>query len=275
MATVKSEGGDMVGKELLEAGQLSDAIERAAGNVKAKPGDPAARTFYFELLALNGDLDRAAKQLEVLATANVEWATGVGVYLGAIAAEKERRQFFHGGPRPRVLAETPYTTSYLQAVEHYAAGNPEAARGLLEAAVESAPALRGTLNGAEIQDLSDSHDLLGPFLEAVMEDHYTWVPWEAVQSLTIPEPRFLRDTVWTPASLTLHSGDHGEVLIFSLYVDSHLRDDDIKLGRRTVWDTTPSGFTLAYGQKVIVAGDRDCPILEMRTLEVEACRLAA
>jgi type VI secretion system protein ImpE len=270
-----AKGVEMVGTELLETGQLAQAIERVAGELKAKPGDLAARTFYFELLSLNGDLDRASKQLEVLAAATGELGGGASVYLGAIQAEKERRQFFHTGPRPRVIGEPSYAKSYLEAVEHHAAGNSAAAATLLETAAQEERSLRGTLNGTEIHELSDSHDLLGPFLEVVMENHYAWVPWETIQSLAIPEPRHLRDTVWAPASLTLHSGDHGEVLVFSLYVDSHLQANDLKLGRRTVWEANPAGFTVAYGQKVIAAGDRDCPILEMRTLEVEACRLAA
>ena len=262
----------MVGTELLESGQLAGAIERVAGEVKAKPGDPAARTFYFELLALNGDLDRAAKQLEVLAAGTGELGAGAPIYLGAIQAEKERRQFFHGGPRPRVVRQPACANAYLEAVENYAAGNLSAATRLLEAAADEERPLRGTLNGAEIHELSDSHDLLGPFLEVVMEGHYAWVPWDAIQSLAIPEPRYLRNTVWSPASLTLSSGDRGDVLVFSMYVDSHLQaDDDVKLGRRTIW-SNPAEFTVAYGQKVITTGDTDCPILEMRTLEVEPCQ---
>ena len=42
----------MVGAELLETGRLLEAIERVAGELKARPGDLAARTFYFELLSL-------------------------------------------------------------------------------------------------------------------------------------------------------------------------------------------------------------------------------
>jgi type VI secretion system protein ImpE len=261
----------MVGAELLKTGRLSEAMERVAEQVKAKPGDLATRTFYFELLALNGDLDRAAKQLDVLASATGEIG---GLYVSAIQAERERRNFFHGGPRPRVLSEPVYATAYLEAVEHHAAGQSDAAMERLQGA-EGQGSLRATLNGGEVHELNDSHDLLGPFLELVMEDHYAWVPWESIQSLTIPEPRYLRDTVWTPASLTLHSGDHGEVLIFSLYVDSHLQDEDVKLGRRSVWEQNPAGFTIAYGQKVIAADDRDWPILEIRSVEGEACRLVA
>jgi type VI secretion system protein ImpE len=258
----------VVGTELLEAGQLAGAIKRAAAAVKAKPGDPAARTFYFELLCLIGDLDRAAKQLDVLASGS-ELGSGVNIYLGAIQAEKERHQFFHKGPRPRVLGPPSYANAYLEAVENYAAGNLPAAAGLLEKAAEDERSLHGTLNGAEIHELRDSNDLLAPFLEVIMDGHYSWVPWEAIQSLAVPEPRYLRDLVWSPVSLTLHSGDHGEVLVYSLYVDSHLQDDDVKLGRRTIWSADPTEFTIAYGQKVITSGDTDCPILEIRALEVE------
>ena len=173
------------------------------------------------------------------------------------------------------MSEPSYAAAYLEAVEHYAVGDSSKATARLQEAAEQTRPLRGALNGSAIDELNDSHDLLGPFLELVMENHYAWVPWEAIQSLTIPEPRYLRDTIWTPASMSLHSGDRGEVLLFSLYVDSHLQPDDIRLGRRTVWEQNPAGFTTAYGQKVIAAGDRDYPILEIRILEVEPCRLAA
>lgn len=265
----------MVGAELLKTGQLSQVIERVAGEVKAKPSDLAARTFYFELLSLNGDLERASRQLDALSSITGELVAGTDAYAGAIQAERERRQFFHGGPRPRVLCEPSYARFYLEAIEHYAVGDIASTVTGLEAATETDRGIRGKLNGSEFQELSDSHDLLAPFLEVVMENHYAWVPWETIQSLVVPEPRFLRDTIWTPASLTLHSGDHGEILVFALYVDSHLKADDIKLGHRTIWDTNDAGFTIAYGQKMIAAGDHDCPILEMRNLEVEACRLAA
>ena len=267
----QQKGNEMVGADLLQAGRLSEALGRVAEEVKAKPGDLAARTFFFELLSLNGDLDRAAKQLDVLADSTGEMGS---LYLGAIQAERERRSFFHGGPRPRLLAEPTYAASYLEAVECYAAGQSGAAMERLQSA-ESNATLRALVNGTEVQELSESHDLLGPFLELVIDNHYAWVPWESIHSLTIPEPRYLRNTIWTPASLALHSGDQGQVLIFSLYVDSHLQDEDIKLGRRTIWEQDSAGFTIAYGHKVIATEGRDWPILEIRDLEVEVCRLAA
>jgi protein involved in temperature-dependent protein secretion len=48
-----------------------------------------------------------------------------------------------------------------------------------------------------------------------------------------------------------------------------LQADDVKLGRRTIWLPDAAEFTIAYGQKVVTTGDTDCPILELRTLEVD------
>jgi protein involved in temperature-dependent protein secretion len=55
-------------------------------------------------------------------------------------------------------------------------------------------------------------------------------------------------------------------------VDSQLQEDDLKLGRKTIWPSDPHGFTVAYGQKVITTDQEDCAILDMRSLEVLPCR---
>jgi type VI secretion system protein ImpE len=260
----------MAGLELLEAGPLSAAIKQLADQVRAKPADVAARTFYFELLCLNGDLDRAARQLEVLGATDPQ--LGVGIYFGALEAERERRKFFHGGPRPRILGHTTRAPAYLEAVEYYAAGNFPGAAKLLQDAAEEPGSFCGTLNGNHVTGLSDTSDLLGPFLEIVMDGHYTWVQWDELQSLSVPEPRYLRDTVWLPVSLELASGGHGEALVFSLYVDSQLQADELKLGHKTIWLSDPMEFTVAYGQKVIATDQADYALMEMRMLEVEPCR---
>jgi protein involved in temperature-dependent protein secretion len=61
-------------KELLDRSELDAAIAAQTQEVKANPGDPARRTFLFELLCFTGDWDRAEKQVDVLASANVQSA---------------------------------------------------------------------------------------------------------------------------------------------------------------------------------------------------------
>ena len=53
-------------KGLLDAGNLTAAIEAATREVKAHPADVAARTFLFELLLFAGEWERALKQLDVV-----------------------------------------------------------------------------------------------------------------------------------------------------------------------------------------------------------------
>src|ERR1017187_9452083 len=60
----------MTVKEFLDAGDLSAAIRQSSEDVKAAPLDHAKRTFLFELLCCAGDLDRAAKQLDVMGGEN-------------------------------------------------------------------------------------------------------------------------------------------------------------------------------------------------------------
>jgi type VI secretion system protein ImpE len=127
------------------------------------------------------------------------------------------------------------------------------------------------LNGEQVTGIGDSSDLLGPFLEVIMDGHYAWIPWDDIRSLGVPEPRYLRDTVWSPVSLELVSGGHGEALVFSLYVDSQLQADALKLGHKTIWLTDPMEFTVGYGQKVIATDQADYPLLAIRLLEVESC----
>lgn len=262
----------MVGAELLKNGQLELAMKRVAEEVRSKPADQAMRTFYFELLCLSGDLDRAAKQLEVLSMTNADIALGATTYQLAIGAEKQRRAFFHGGPRPRLLEPAPYAETYLLAIQRHASGDFEAAASLLSGVEATSGPLDGTLNGLQISKLQDAYDLLGPFLEVVMDGCYTWIGWDTVHSLSIPQPRYLRDTLWAPATVTLNSGSHGEVLVFVLYPDSHLHSDEqVRLGHMTVWESNDAGYSVAFGQKVLTTGENDHALLDIRDLEVTPC----
>ena len=62
----------------------------------------------------------------------------------------------------------------------------------------------------------------------------------------------------------------GEVFLPALYTQSYLHaDNQVKLGRMTDWRTDVEGLALAAGQRLLVTGDRDWPMLEIRELECE------
>ena len=261
----------MTANELFHAGDVSTAITQVGREVADSPLDYRKRTFLFELLCFAGDLDRAAKQLDVLGEESPDRSLAAQSYRNLIVGEQRRRLLFSEGRVPGLPNHIPpYTNLHIEAVNRIREGHYDEARRLLEDAESSRPAIGGTLNGERFEDLKDADDVLGPFLEVMVADNYSWLPWETVRSVTIPPPRYVRDLVWAPAHIELNFGPLGDVFLPVLYADSYRHPDArVKLGRMTDWRENVNGLALASGQKLLSDGARDWPILEIRQLEFQ------
>lgn len=265
----------MTAKELFDGGDLGAAIAQMGKEVGESPLDYRKRTFLFELLCCSGELDRAAKQLDMIAEESADRSIATQSYKNLLAGERKRRLLFSEGRVPGLPKRIPqYTHLHLEAVNRMREGRYQEARDLLEQAENVRPPVRGTINGEVFEDLKDANDLIGPFLEIIVNDNYSWVPWEAIESVTIAAPQHVRDLVWAPAHIELDIGPLGDVSIPVLYADSYLHQDNrVKLGRMTDWRDDVDGLALATGQKLLAAGDRDWPFLEVRQLEIESASL--
>jgi len=261
----------MTPKQLLDTADLSTAIAKIGEELRNDPANVQSRTFLFEMLCFAGDLDRAAKQLDILAGGGTDAEIAVSRYRAALEAEKLRRQLYTEGRTPGLPKDVPsYTHRHLAAIAKIREGKVEEARKQLEEALDERPTVPCTINGEKFDDIRDADDVLAPFLEIFTVNNYSWVPWEAVKSVTIEAPKHLRDLIWMPATVELHIGSLGEVFLPVLYAQSYLHPDNpVKLGRVTDWRAGVEGIALASGQKMLAAGDRDWPLLEVRQLECE------
>lgn len=259
----------MTATELFRAGKLADAIAAQIAQVKAHPGDAGIRTFLFELLLFAGDLDRAAKHLDAVRADTPELVAAAEAYRGIVAAEKTRRAALSGGrEQPSFFGEIPEHARLR--VEALKALTDPGLAARLAAADAAAPDLVGSLNGAPFTGLRDADDLFGTVLEVFAQGKYFWVPFEQVASLTANPPRFPRDTLYLPARLTLSDDSSGDVFLPTLYPDSYdHHDDPIRLGRETAWDG-PTGAVRGSGHRVILIGDADVGLLDIRELSVSA-----
>jgi type VI secretion system protein ImpE len=262
----------MTVKELLDEGNLSAAVAQIGTDLRSAPTDAAKRTFLFELLCCAGDLDRAEKQLDVLASEGTDRDIAVQPYRNVLEGERKRRLLFSEGRVPGLPKRVPdYTRLHLEAVNCLREGHYEEARARLEESENARTPIPGTINGERFDDLNDADDVLGPFLEIITANNYSWIPWEAIRSVSIVAPQHLRDLVWIPARVELEIGPLGEVFLPVLYAGSYLhRDDRVKLGRMTDWRTDAAGLALASGQKLLATGENDWPLLHVRRLEVDA-----
>jgi type VI secretion system protein ImpE len=256
-------------KELLDAGKLQAAIEELTNRVKATPSDAHQRISLFELLLFAGDWERAERQVDVIAHQSMESGLGVQVYRNNIKAERDRSRLFSDGLRPHFISVPPaYVELHLAAINRVREGNIREARETLDRAEEERPAFTGAINGREFSDFRDYNDLVGPVLEAIVQDQYTWIPFEQIATLEIGAPRQLRDLIWTPAHIEAIDGTSGDIYIHTLYEGSgNHADDEVRLGRMTDWKDAGEGLYLASGSRLFLIDGEDRALLEARKIE--------
>ena len=223
---------------LYKAGQLQPAIEALGTELRKQPTDTKRRTFLFELLCFAGEYDRAAKQLDVLADTSKDAGSGAMLYRSALHAQRTREEMFLNGTLP-LLTE------------------------------EEGPA--GELNGEPFSTIQDDDPRLGGNLEVFIAGSYTWIPFRYVESVTIEPPSRLRDLLWIPALLQTTKDfrlqDLGQVLLPALAPLSwRSSEDDVRLGRASVLEENGAGEMVPLGAKILFADDRQCPLLEVRSL---------
>lgn len=239
-------------KELYQAGRLTDAIKALSAELRDNPTDTRRRTFLFELLCFAGEYERADKQLEVLSEAGPDSELGVMLYRSALFAERQRHDLFERGEFPNSKQ----------------ADNDQPNRG-------------GTANGKTFSVFADADPRTGAMLEIFAAGNYLLLPMEHVASIEIPQPKRLRDLIWTPAAVrttpAFKGTELGEVLLPVLAPFSWRHPDEaVRLGRMTVWEQ-PEGveYQVPFGQKMWLVDDEDVSFLELRALEFNPASVAA
>lgn len=230
----------MTAKQLLQAGQLREAVQALNAEVRDNPTDVQRRTFLFELLCFAGEYDRAEKQLNVLAQSNKQAELGAVLYFSALHATRTRQELFDKQDFPRTGGDD----------HDYA----------------------GTLNGKPFEWIVDADPRIGSRLELFAAGAYLWIPFEHIISIELQAPQRLRDLLWAPALVqtgpTFKDQELGEVLIPVLYPSSSKHQDDaVRLGRATAWAQETGGDPLPLGQKTFLVDGEEVPLLEIRKIE--------
>lgn len=252
-------------RTLLAQGQLSGAIERLNREVKRKPTDLSLRLFLFELLAFAGDLERAAKQLDVVGHQDAEMAIGAEVYRQVLAAEAVRRRVFTDGATPAFLTPPPeYAALHLEAMALVEAKEADKARTLLAKALDLHPTLSGAADDKPFGEFEDSDYFLGPFLEVILGERYAWLPLDQVKGIEIKRPAQLQDLLWAEAKVEARGGELGTVFVPALYpLSSRHQSEEVRLGRRTEWLECGAGLTRGAGRRVFAIDGAERDMLEI------------
>ncbi len=265
--------------ELYQAGRLDEAIELSLALVKKKPADSALRFQLAELSCIAGDLERADRQLDTIANQDAKAVLSASLFRQLVRAEMSRRECFLEGRVPEFIGTpTRQAERHLRALAALRADDPGDASAILsDTQDDPAEASSGWIvNEQPVETIRDLDDLLAPVLEVhTSTGKYFWINWNQIISMIVHPPKRSIDLLWRQATLTIENGPDGEVYLPAIYIDPMGVDlsggtssgSDFRLGRSTDWIQVSDSLYRGRGQKTLLIGEDDLPLMELQTIE--------
>ncbi len=254
----------------LAAGEIDEARRRVEEQIRKEPAVSRHRIYYFQLLVILGQWERALNQLKVLEELDAETIPMVVTYREAIRCELLRARIFAGTHSPVIFGEpAEWTARLVEALRLTATG--EAAHGaeLRAEAFEAAPATPGSLDGQAFQWIADADTRLGPVIEVVLNGRYAWVPYDRIAAIAIEPPGDLRDSVWMPAHFTWANGGETVGLIPTRYPGSEASEDTaLQLARKTLWEDAGAETFVGLGQRLLTTDQEDHALMDIREIRL-------
>lgn len=252
----------------LKDGRLDEALAQLQDQVRKQPNEAKLRVFLFQLLALNGQWDRALNQLNVCGNLDAANLAMVQTYREAIRCELLREKVFNGDTSPLVFGEPEQWIALLiEALKLSAQGKFAEAGGLRDQAFEMAASTSGSFNGKGFDWIADSDTRLGPVAEAIVNGRYYWIPFNRIAKIVIEAPVDLRDLIWLPVQFIWANGGSAVGLLPSRYPGSaHADDSALRMARKTEWLEPAEGHCFGLGQRIWVTDAADYPLFETREL---------
>jgi type VI secretion system protein ImpE len=252
-------------------GDLARALTDLQEAVRTQPAAADLRVFLFQLLAVEGQWERALNQLEVATQLDAATLAMAQMYRETLRCEALRADVFAGRRSPLVFGQPEQWLALLiesllvQSTDRKAEAAP-----LRERAFEAAPPSSGSINGTAFSWLADADMRLGPVCEAIVNGRYYWLPFERLARVDIEGPTDLRDVVWAPAHFQFTNGGEAVGVIPTRYPGTEsTADDSLRLARKTSWEEGAGGVYCGLGQRVFATDVGEYSLLEVRSIQIE------
>lgn len=254
----------------LRSGDVAGALAALKQDVRKAPREARLRTFLFQMFCITGEWDRALTQLSVAAELDPAATTMAQTYQVAVRCEVLREKVFRGERSPTVLGDPGgWLPLLIEATRLLAAGHPDEAARLRDAALAEAPESAGMVNDTPCAWLADADPRLGPVLEAFVNGSYLWVPFARIRALGVDPPVDLRDRVWLPVHFTWDNDGEADGFIPTRYPGSAVSGDAaLALARRTEWQEVAADWLLPLGQRMLVTDTAETGLMDVRRVSV-------
>jgi len=257
----------MSAEQSLLEGDLTQCLQKLQAQVRDNPSDAKYRVFLFQLLCVLGDWNRALTQLNVAAELDHSNREMAQAYREVLQCEKLRAEIFSGNKTPVIFGEPEqWMALCIEALGLYSKGMIEQAKALREQAYTLLEPRSGVINDEEFSWVCDADSRIGPFLEAIINGSYYWVPFDQIQNVKFDPPEDLRDFVWTPAMLTWVNGGQAVAFIPTRYNPLDNQDPQALLAKKTHWQECGADEYFGQGQRLLATDNNDYALLDIREL---------
>ena len=262
-------------KEMLQIGQLTEAIQYLETQLKDDPINIDFRSALIELLCIKGDLERADKQLNLMVQKHPDFIIGATNLRQLVRAEQSRKDFANGISVPELFNGTnAHSEALLQLSVELHNGDTASMQAKAEKLEECRPEVSLKLNENVVSELRDLDDSLGGFIEIFGTDgKFYLAELSQIDFITFKPATSIIEQVWRRVDLSIKDGPSGEAHIPLVYAQSET--DAEKLGRETDWKEFAPDFMMGVGQKMWFVDDAAVPFsdfnrLETNTLETDS-----
>lgn len=235
--------------EFIQSGKLSEAIDYCTNLLKDEPLNFDIRSAYIELLCIDGELERADKQLDFMVKKSPEFAVGAINLRHLIRAEQSRKDFYSGKSAPKLFHEADELDTLF--LEMHLAKLEGDLNSLAEMSAKLEVLRTELSDDAQPQGLiRDLDDMLNPYLEVLgTNGEFYLARFSEIESLKVEPIDSVLENIWLRVEMTITDGPTGTAHLPLVYAQSN--SDIEKLGQITEWDEISDDIVLGRGMKML------------------------
>ena len=253
-------------KEQISLGNISEARKMLEEIIRDDPLSMEHRSTYIEVLCVQGDLERADQQLDIMVRQNPDCLIGAVNMRQLIRAETARRDFFMGAMSATLFHEADSSFETLLSLnmsireDDIKEANRQAQK--LEQLREPVTLEMDEKQVSEIRDLDDS---LCGYLELLGTDgKFYLTKFSEIELLELQPVKSVVDLVWRRVDIAIANGPSGEAFLPISYVNS--ATDSSRMGKDTDWVEHGEFLVTGLGQKMLLINEEAVPLSQLRAL---------
>lgn len=252
-------------KRRIAAGDAAGALSAAKSSVRDAPSDPSCRSALFSLFAVHGEWARAADQLETARGLGAD--ISLAVYEVLLKTVPDRERVIRGESAPHFPGGQPpaWFPDWQSALSDLSSGDSSALETAAANRIAELDAINGFNLEYEFEGFRNFDTRLAGVFEGIFEGRYSWIPFERVLRIAVPErPELLHDLVWLPVMVHLKSGEPLKGYLYASYPGTAENGaDDERLARITNWDDRYESVDLGIGVQLFALGSEAVPVFSL------------